>query len=205
MSVTQSLPAIEFKAKMRSFARAEVILGLLVGVAGGAVKSVALGTQVAHGMAAGGVFGLAFALLFERRATSAGGGLIWGLAAAFLMWVVFPAGVMPLYRRGFHSMAALGDARDQFPLLVGYLVCLGMPVGLTLGIRNAMRSTDSPSHFHWTRAVVAGGLAGVLGGAIFDWWMSAGEFFPLLSGISQLPSRGTSLVLQFLIAVTMGV
>jgi hypothetical protein len=205
MSVTQSLPAIGVETQVRSFAKTEVILGLLVGLAGGVVQSVALGTPVAHGIAVGGVFGLAFALLFERRATSAGGGLIWGLAAAFLMWVVFPAGVMPLYRRGFHSMAALGDARDQFPLLVGYLVCLGMPVGLTLGIRNAMRSTDSPSHFHWTRAVVAGGLAGVLGGAIFDWWMSAGEFFPLLSGLSAKLSPGGSLVLQFLIAVLMGV
>jgi hypothetical protein len=205
MSVTQPLPAIEIETKVRSFAKTEVILGLLVGLVGGAVQSAALGTPVAHGVAVGGVFGLAFALLFGRRATSAGAGLIWGLAAAFLMWVVFPAGVMPLYSRGFHSMAALGDARDQFPLLVGYLVCLGMPVGLVLGIRNGIRSAESPSHFHWTRAVVAGGLAGVLGGAIFDRWMSVGEFFPLLSGLSAKLSPGGSLVLQFLIAVLMGV
>ena len=205
MSVTQSLPAIGVETQVRSFTKTEVILGLLVGLAGGAVQSMALGTPVAHGMAVGGVFGLAFALLFERRATSAGAGLIWGLAAAFLMWVVFPAGVVPLYSRGFHSMAALGDAREQFPSLVGYLVCLGMPVGLVLGIRNGMRSADLPSHFHWPRAVVAGGLAGVLGGAIFNRWMSAGEFFPLLSGLSAKLSPGGYLVLQFVIAVLMGV
>ena len=205
MSVTQSLPAIEIETKVRSLARTEVMLGLAVGLAGGAVQSIALGTPLTHGVAVGAAFGLVFALLFDRRATSAGAGLIWGLAVAFLMWLVFPAGVGPLYSRGFHSMAALGDARDQFPLLVGYLVCLGMPVGLVLGIRSGMRAAGVESHFNWTRAVVAGGLAGVLGGTIFDRWMSAGEFFPLLSGLSAKLSPGGSLVLQFLIAVLMGV
>ena len=146
-----------------------------------------------------------FGILFARRATSAGAGLIWGLAAAFLMWLVFPAGLLPLFTRGVHSMAALVDTREQFPLLVGYLVCLGMPVGLVLGIRGGLRSSATDTQFHWTRAIVAGGLAGLLGGFIFDRWMSAGEFFPLLSGLSELPSRATSLTLQFFIAVLMGV
>ena len=150
-------------------------------------------------------FGLVFGILFARRATSAGAGLIWGLAAAFLMWLVFPAGLLPLFTRGAHSMAALGDTRDQFPLLVGYLVCLGMPVGLVLGIRGGLRSNTADTQFNWTRAMVAGGLAGLLGGFIFDRWMSAGEFFPLLSGLSELPSRTSSLTLQFFIAVLMGV
>ena len=205
MSVTQSLPTIEVESRVRSFAKIEVMLGLLVGMAGGVVQSFALGTPLTHELAVGAAFGLAFALLFDRRATSAGAGLIWGLAAAFLMWVVFPAGLGPVYSRGFHSMAALRDARDQFPLLVGYLVCLGMPVGLVLGIRNGMRATASESQFNWTRAMVAGGLAGVLAGTIFDRWMSAGEFFPLLSGLSAKLSPGGSLILQFLIAVLMGV
>ena len=205
MSVTQSLPTIEVESRVRSFAKTEVMLGLLVGMAGGAVQSLALGTPLTHELAVGAAFGLAFALLFDRRATSAGAGLIWGLAAAFLMWVVFPAGLGPLFSRGFHSMGAVGDARDQFPLLVGYLVCLGMPVGLVLGIRNGMRATASVSQFNWTRAMVAGGLAGILGGTIFDRWMSAGEFFPLLSGLSANLSPGGILVLQFLIAVLMGV
>lgn len=205
MSVTQSFPPIELETNVRSFPRTESLIGLAVGLAGGVVQSLALGSPTAHGLLVGGAFGLVFALFFERRAITAGAGLIWGLASAVLMWLVFPAGLGPLYSRGFHSMAALGDARDQFPLLVGFLVCLGMPVGLVLGIRNGVRSSGAESHFSWTRAIVAGGLAGLLGGVIFDKWMSAGEFFPLLSGLSQLPSRGTSLLLQFLIAVLMGV
>jgi hypothetical protein len=205
MSVTQTISAIDTETTVNRLLKAESVIGLAVGLAGGVLQSAVLGTALTRGLLVGGLYGLAFTILFGQRTRTAGAGLIWGLASAFLIWLVFPAGLGPLFSRGFHSMAALGDARDQFPLLVGYLVCLGMPVGLLLGTRNAWRSSESESHFNWTRAVVAGGLAGVLGGAIFDRWMSAGEFFPLLSGVNQLPSRGTSLVLQFLIAVLMGV
>jgi hypothetical protein len=102
-------------------------------------------------------------------------------------------------------MAAIGDAQDQFPTLVAYLLCLGMPAGLVLGIRGGLRSRSAESPFHWRRALIAGALAGLLGGFIFDKWMSAGNYFPLLSGLSQLPSRAMSLSLQFAIAVGMGV
>jgi len=204
MLATGSLAAVNIETKPRSGVRTEPALGLVVGLAGGVMQSLALGTPVTHGLAIGGVFGLVFGIVLARRATSAGAGLIWGLAAAFLMWLVFPAGLVPLFTKGVHSMAELGDARDQFPLLVGYMICLGMPVGLVLGLRGGVRSATD-SQFNWTRAMVAGGLAGLLGGFIFDRWMSAGEFFPLLSGLSELPSRTSSLTLQFLIAVLMGV
>ena len=205
MSASSALAAVNTETKPRNLARLEAAVGLVVGSGGGVLQSLALGTPVTHGMAVGGTFGLVFGILFARRATSAGAGLIWGLAAAFLMWLVFPAGLLPLFTGGARSMAGLGDTRDQFPLLVGCLVCLGMPVGLVLGIRSGVRSNICETHFNWTRAMVAGGLAGLLGGFIFDRWMSAGEFFPLLSGLSDLPSRTSSLTLQFLIAVLMGV
>jgi hypothetical protein len=205
MSAIGSLAALKIETKPRNWARIEPALGLIVGLGGGMLQSLALGTPITHGLAVSGLFGLGFGVFFWRRTTSAGAGLIWGLAAAFLMWLVFPAGLLPLFARGSHSMADLGDARDQFPLLVGYLVCLGMPVGLVLGIRGGLRSSATDTQFHWTRAIVAGGLAGLLGGFIFDRWMSAGEFFPLLSGLGELPSRTTSLTLQFFIAVLMGV
>jgi uncharacterized membrane protein YagU involved in acid resistance len=205
MSVTQTIPAIDTETTVNRLLKAESVIGLAVGLAGGALQSAALGTALTRSLLVGGLYGLAFTILLGQRTRTAGAGLIWGLASALLMWLVFPAGLGPLFSRSFHSMATLGDARDQFPFLVSYLVCLGMPVGIVLGARKAWRSSESESHFNWTRAAVAGGLAGVLGGAIFDRWMSAGEFFPLLSGVSQLPSRGTSLVLQFLIAVLMGV
>ena len=80
--------------------RIEPALGLVVGLGGGMLQSLALGTPITHGLAIGGAFGLVFGILFARRATSAGAGLIWGLAAAFLMWLVFPAGLLPLFTRG---------------------------------------------------------------------------------------------------------
>jgi len=104
------------------------------------LQSLALGTPITHGLTVGGLFGLAFGVFFARRATSAGAGLIWGLATALLAWLVLPAGLRPLFAAGVRSMAALSDAREQFPLLVGYLICLGMPVGLVLGIRGSLRS-----------------------------------------------------------------
>src|SRR5271157_2100312 len=205
MSSTRSFAALSVDTEPKSWERIEPALGLVVGLGGGVLQSLALGTPIAHGLAIGGTFGLVFGFLFERRATSAGAGLIWGLAAAFLMWLVLPAGLLQLFTRGAYSMADLGDARDQFPLLVGYLVCLGMPAGLVLGIRGGLRSSATDSQFNWTRAMVAGGLPGLRGGFIFDRWMSAGEFFTLLSGLSDLPLRTSSLTLQFLIAVLMSV
>ena len=205
MSASQTVAALKVETGPRSVASVEAAIGFVAGLGGGVAQSLALGTPIVQALLVGGAFGLVFGVLFARRATSAGAGLIWGLAAAFLMWLVFPAGLRPLFAQGVHSMAQLGDARDQFPLLVGYLVCLGMPVGLAVGIRGGLRLVGADTQFNWTRAIVAGGLAGLLGGFIFDRWMSAGEFFPLLAGLSQLPSRTISLALQFLIAVLMGV
>jgi len=205
MSAAEMPATVKAQTGPQSWVRSEPALALGVGLAGGAVQSLALGTPITHGLVVGGLFGLVFGLFFARRATSAGAGLIWGLAAAFLMWLVFPAGLRPLFAAGVRSMAALGDARDQFPLLVGYLVCLGMPVGLVLGIRRGQGLNASDPHFHWGRAMVAGGLAGLLAGFIFDRWMSAGDYFPLISGLNETPSRAMSLGLQFGIAVLMGV
>src|SRR3974390_155289 len=121
MSAIGSLATLNIETKSRSGVRIEPALGLVVGLGGGVLQSLALGTPITHGLAIGGAFGLVFGVLFARRATSAGAGLIWGLAAAFLMWLVFPAGLLPLFIPSAHSMAELGDARDQFPLLVGDL------------------------------------------------------------------------------------
>ena len=205
MYASESLTAVNTESSPWSLVRLEPALGLVFGLGGGIVESLALGTPVTHGLVVGGLFGLVFGIFFARRATSAGAGLIWGLATAFLMWLVFPAGLRPLFAAGLHSMAALGDTRDVFPLLVGYLVCLGTPVGLALGIRGGLRLTAADPHFHWGRAMMAGGLAGLLAGFIFDRWMSAGDYFPLLAGVNELPSRAVSLGLQFGVAVLMGV
>jgi hypothetical protein len=168
---------------------------------GGALQSFFLGTSLINGIAYGLPFGVTFALLFSQRATSPGAGLIWGVAAALLLWIVVPAGIVPL-RHARHSMGMLSDARASFPQLVAFLVCLGMPVGVTLGIWGKFRSRAA--NFSWGRAIVAGGLAGTLAGFVFGQWLSSGNYFPLLGGYGELDSRTATVVLHFAIALLIG-
>ena len=187
-----------------SFRWLDALWGLVVGGAGGALGSVLLATPLARGLLLGSLFGLAFGLFFAYRATSSGAGLIWGLGAAFLLWLVLPAGLLPLLASSGRSMAKLADARDQFPELVAYLICLGMPVGVTLGIRGGLRGKREMPPFHWWRAIIVGGFAGVLGGMIFGRWSSAGEFFPLIAGLGELHSPAATMGLQFCVATIIG-
>src|SRR6266849_4675734 len=145
----------------------EPLLGLGLGAVGGALQSVLLTTSPTHGVLLGGFFGLAFGLFFAQRATSPGAGLIWGVGSALLLWVMIPAGIRPMLAGSSHPMGMLSDARVQFPELVAYLLCLGMPVGIALGVRGGLRSRAGQSQFRMGRAIVAGGLAGTLGGVIF--------------------------------------
>src|SRR5215472_2808362 len=179
------------------------LLGLGVGVLGGALYSVVLATSLMHGIAYGALFGVTFGLLFSRRATSPGAGLIWGLAAALLLWIVVPAGILPLRHIG-HSKRMLSDARASFPQLVGFLICLGMPVGVTLGTWGEFHSRARLLKFSWGRAIVAGGLAGTLAGFVFGQWVSSGNYFPLLAGYGELSSRMGTVVLHFAVALVIG-
>ncbi len=188
----------------KSFDFIDPLFGLAVGGAGGALGSALLTTSLVSGTLLGALFGVAFGLFFAHRATSSGAGLIWGLGAAFLLWVVLPVGILPLLAGSDHSMAKLTDARNRFPELVAYLICLGMPVGVTLGIRGGSRGTLADSPFHWWRAIIVGGFAGVLGGIISGRWSSAGDFFPLIAGLGAANSRLATVALPFGIAVLIG-
>src|SRR5262249_34265259 len=130
---------LESNARGLSVHTKEVLLGLSVGASGGALQGIILGRSLAQSSLCGLLFGAAFGLLFAKRATSTGAGLIWGLAFAVLLWMVFPAGVLPLLALGSHSM--LADARQRFPELVAFLLCLGAPVGLALGFCGEFSST----------------------------------------------------------------
>src|SRR6516165_7179452 len=126
MSVSQSSFTGQ-TAAAKSWAWLEPLLGLTTGVLGGAIQSQILSAPIGHSILLGGIFGLAFSLFFARRAITPGAGLIWGVGGAFLL-------------RSGSSDAMLNDARARFPQLVSYLVCLGMPVGVLLGVRGALRT-----------------------------------------------------------------
>jgi hypothetical protein len=161
------------------------------------------------GFEVGALFGLAFGLFFARRATSPGTGLIWGLSCGFLLWVMLPAAILPLLTGMDRAAVMLRDAREHFPELVACLLCLGMPVGVALGLRGIYRGRSGHQEFRqpefrWGRAVAAGGLAGSFSGLIFSRWMYIGEFFPLLAGFGELSSRHTAVIFHFDVALLIG-
>ncbi len=176
----------------------EALIGLGVGALGGLVGSVALAASPWSGLALGALFGLAFGLFFARRATTPGAGLIWGLSCAFLAWVLIPLAD----RAG--SSAMLGHAREHFPELVAALVCLGLPVGVALGLHGRYRDRASLAEFHWGRAIVAGGIAGAISALIFSRWMFIGQFYPLLAGFGELSSRSKTVLFHFAVALVIG-
>jgi hypothetical protein len=180
----------------------EPLIGLGMGALGGALQGVLLSTSMMRGVLYGAVFGAVFGCSFARRATSLGAGLIWGIAAALLVWIVVPAGIVPLYHEE-HSMAMLSDARSHFPQLVAYLVCLGLPVGVALGTWGEFHLRTKQTNFSWGRAIVAGGLAGALAGFVFE-WVSLGNYSPLLVGYKELGSRDATVALPLTVAVIIG-
>jgi hypothetical protein len=180
------------------------VLGLLAGFAGGLLGKAALGSWTPHDLLLAALFGLIFGLFFSKRATSPGAGLIWGIGSAFFLWIAIPAGLGPLFSGFGPSGSMLGDAQEHFPDLVAYIVCLGMPVGIVLGIRGALRRKTVQPPFSWERAIVVGGFSGLLGGMIFGRWMSAGDFFPLLAGLGVIRSHDVTVALHFGIAILIG-
>lgn len=185
----------------------DAALGVVVGVAGGLVQGIVFHSSLLDAASLGGTFGLLFGVLFAKRASSAGAGLIWGLSAALLVWFWFigPFEGM-LLRSGMHASGNMVEAaRRRFPELVAYLVCLGMPTGLAIGIRRGLRRDNARAPFRWGRAIVAGGLAGVVSGLIFGYWMLEGAFFPLIAGWGEIPSQATRVFLQFGVALAIGI
>jgi uncharacterized membrane protein YagU involved in acid resistance len=178
--------------------------GLLAGFAGGLLCKAALESWTPRKLVIACLCGLIFGMLFSKRATSPGAGMIWGLGFAFLLWITLPAGLGHLLSGAGHSESMFGDAQEHFPELVAYLVCLGMPVGLALGIRGACRGKPAQPAFSWGRAIIVGSFSGLLGGMIFGRWMSAGDFFPLLAGLGLIHSHDTTVALHFGMAMLIG-
>ena len=178
-------------------------IGILVGTAGGLLQGMLLHSSLLHAALLGAAFGLVFGLVFSKRASTAGAGLIWGLGSALLFWFLILAASM--LRLGTHdSNIMLEDARDRFSALAAYLVCFGAPVGVVLGIRGGILPDNSRPPFNRSRAIVAGGLAGVVSGLIFGHWMWQGAFFPLIAGLGDFQSQAVKVLLQFCVAFLIG-
>ena len=183
---------------------AGVIAGLLIGCLGGAVIWAIGLASLVGGVALGGLYGLIFALLAAPRTVSPGAGLLWGLGYALLLWLAGPAGLFPLLDGGAPAMGMLGTARAHFPDLAAYLLCFGLPLGVTLGIFGSLRPPPGQARFSLPRALVVGGAAGVVGGWAFGKWMAQVDFFPLIAGLVGSSSVMVGMTLHFTIAVIIG-
>ena len=191
----------EEKPTLRAI-RNDLLWGLAAGLAGGLLQGGILHTSLLGGALLGGGFGIFFGLVFAKRAWSAGAGLIWGLSSALLLWFVVLAAAM--LQAGIHSSSPLENARNLFPQLAAYLMCLGAPIGLAFGVRGGLRRNNASPPFRLSRAIVAGGIAGVVSGLIFGRWMFEGGFFPLIAGLDDIHSQALQVLLQFCIAFVIG-
>jgi uncharacterized membrane protein YagU involved in acid resistance len=189
---------------MRPFFTNDILACLVVGVLGGVIcLALGLATVVA-GPFLGGLYGLLFAWLSAARAVSPGAGLLWGLSYALLLWLVGPAGLFPFLSRAMPEMGMLDAARAHFPELFAYFFCFGVPLGLMMGIRGSLRPQPGLAPFNWPRALVVGGLAGIVGGWAFGKWMEQVGFFPLIAGLVNSDSQMVGMTLHYIFAIIIG-
>jgi uncharacterized membrane protein YagU involved in acid resistance len=202
MAVSQPSPIAQNLAPAKNATWIEPSLGLLAGLLGGALQSRLLGVALQDELLLGGLFGLLFGFFFCRRASTPGAGLIWGQSAALLLWFVAPMGIDLMRRSTPTDM--LADTQERFPALVAYLVCLGMPTGILLGVCGGFRFKAQQARFRWGRAAVAGGLAGIVSGLAFSGWEYSGGYLPLIDGLPQIESQQRAVILHFLVALLIG-
>lgn len=167
---------------VRTNGRVELAICASVGLVGGLV---ALGLDRAtwlSGPLCGCIAGVAFARLAGARARSPGSGLILGLACALLAWLAIPAGIMA--GGASASICDFNAGRAHFAELVTYVVCFGIPLGVTLGVLGARaRINDRHNRHSLARAILVGGLAGFVGGWVFTHSGAEHEFSPLVHGL----------------------
>jgi hypothetical protein len=158
-----------------TFSFVNVGMGTVAGAAGGVIFHVLGYAGPWTGLILGSIYGLTFALLVGRRATSPGAGLFWSLAFFLLLWLAGPATLFPILARTA-EFCTCGTARAHFAELVAYLICFGLPLGLALGMLAERPAGASRWPFSFARAIVGGVAAGVAGGWAFGRWMAAVNF-----------------------------
>jgi uncharacterized membrane protein YagU involved in acid resistance len=206
--------------------RGAIITSVIVGFLGGAIV-VALGlVSFATGVLLGSVYGLLFGLIGARRAVSPGAGLLWGLGYVLLIWLAGPAGLFPLlgvvtsgHAGVAMQMGMLDSARAHFPELVAYMLCFGLPLGLALGTwgvltlsrgskiadGGSLSSTFQPlPKFSVPRAIIVGGLAGIVGGWAFGKWMAQVNFFTIVASLVGSTAPEVGVAVHYLIAAVIG-
>ena len=175
------------------------------GLLGGLALMPAAHATVVTGPVLGLLYGVLFALLFSKRASGAGSGLLWSLSYALLLWLAVVTVILQLVDAGVTSLDQLRTNRDNFPDLVGYMLCFGAPLGLVLGTLQSRRAQNERTPFSAGRAIIGGTLAGIVGGWAFGRWMEQVNFYPLIAGLVGSNSRMVGESLHFIFAVIIGI
>jgi len=193
---------------MSSMLIVKSLIGIVVGGLGGAASAALVEGTTAVGTLAGALFGLLFALLAARRAVTLGSGLLWGLAYSFLLWVMFPAGIIPFVTGQAAALGMPDTARAHFPELVAYILCFGVPLGLTIGASGTLQprpeGETQVAPFSFPRALMVGGFAGVIGGWAHGKWMAQVNFFPVVAGLVHSNSMMAGITLHYVFALIIG-
>ena len=181
-----------------------VVLSATTGLAGGLILMGTTHATVAAGPALGAIAGILFAILFANRAVGAGAGLIWGLGYSLLLWLTAVTGPLVI-AANLAEPGTFQTNRDSVPDLVGYVLCLGAPMGLALGLYKGQRNRTNTEQFGIGRAIAGGTFAGITGGLVFGKWMAQVNFFPLIAGLVGSESRRVGEALHLLFAVIIGI
>lgn len=153
--------------------------------------------------------GTGFGLLFGHLELTPGSGLLWGMAYGLLWWMIVPLTMIPFFL-GDRSAWTVDAMRSAYPLLIGYLVGFGAILGLAYPVFHAVfvkeRQTGARRRFllSFLRAILIGGLAGLIGGTAFGAWMARVGFFPLIAGLVNSDSSDVGQMLHFFISVIIG-
>jgi len=161
----------------------------------------AVHANILFGPALGSVYGALFAVVFGNRALDLGSGLLWGLAYAFLLWLAVVPGAQVI---AANLSSTFTTQRDNFPELVGYILCFGLPLGLVLGIFGGRRNHATLPRLSFPRAIIGGGMAGIAGGWVFGRWMAQVNFYSVIASMVGSTSNMAGNALHYVFAAAIG-
>jgi len=153
------------------------------------------------GPVAGAAFGALFAVVFANRAMDRGSGLLWSLGYALLLWLAVVPGAQVI---AANLSSTFETQRDNFPELAGYVVCFGLPLGLVLGTLGSRRNSAILANLSFGRAIVGGGIAGIVGAWAFGKWMEQVNFYPVIAGLVGSTSPMAGRILHYFFAAIIG-
>src|SRR5260370_20117166 len=136
----------------------------ITGLLGGLVLMASTHASILAGPVAGVVFGALFAVVFANRATDCGSGLLWGLAFALLLWLAVVPGAQVI---SANLSSTFQTQRDNFPELVGYILCFWLPLGVVLGTVGGWRNRAVVPSLSFTPAIVCGRISSLVVGFAF--------------------------------------